>query len=175
MGPFNNREIATGVWLLVALVFVLQKGGVGRSLFGVLAAFFHPKVFASVILMILYITAVAMALSSIGIWSTALLKDTIMWFIISGIALMIRFSTAYDADNVFQQLFVDSIKVVIFLEFVVNTYSVTAFFAAPFSFPVRYGLGREIRARVPEVRPRYWKRQRIEAIRTTSNPQAWAS
>ena len=123
MGPFNNREIATAFWLLVLAVWALRKADIRNSIVGAARAFCHFKILASVCLMLLYVTGAVSLLDAIGIWKVDLLKDTIVWFCVGAMAMMIRFATADNTDNVFQKILADSIKVVILLEFLVNTYT----------------------------------------------------
>ena len=123
MGPFNNREIATAVWLLVFAAWALRTANIRKSLAGVVRAFCHFKILAPICLMLLYSAAVVALLAAFGLWKIALLKDTIVWFCISAMAMMMRFATSDDTQNIFQKVLVDSIKIVIVLEFLVNTYS----------------------------------------------------
>lgn len=122
MGPFNNRETATALWTLVFALWALRKTESRSSISGVLRAFWRFKIVASVCLMLLYVTAVVALLAAIGIWTPDLLKDTIVWFCVGAMAMMVRFATADNTDNVFRNILTDSIKVVILLEFLVNTY-----------------------------------------------------
>jgi hypothetical protein len=46
-----------------------------------------------------------------------------MWFCISAMAMMMRFTTSDEVENIFHKILGDSIKVVIILEFLVNTYT----------------------------------------------------
>jgi len=123
MGPFNHREIATAFWLLVLLTFALRKAEIRKSLAAVLRAFFHLKILVPVCLMVLYTATAVTLLAAIGLWNVFLLKDTIVWFCVSAMAMTIRFVTSDDAENIFHKVLTDSIKIVIVLEFIVNTYT----------------------------------------------------
>ena len=123
IGPFNNREIATALWLLVLLALVLSKADVRKSLAGVLGAFFHYKILASVCLMALYTAAVVILLAAISLWNASLLKDTVVWFCVSAMAMVMRFVTSEDAENIFQKVLTENVKIVIVLEFLVNAYT----------------------------------------------------
>jgi len=123
MGPFNNREIATAFWVLILAVWALRKANIRNSLRRVVLTFCHFKILASVCLMLLYIAMGVALLAAIGIWKVDLLKDTIVWICVGAMSMMIRFATADDTDNVFRKILNDSIKIVILLEFLVNTYT----------------------------------------------------
>lgn len=123
MGPFNNREIATAFWFLVFLAFALQKANIRKSLAAVLRASFHLKILVAICLILLYTTAAVMLLTAIGLWDLSLLKNTIVWFCVSATAMTMRFVTSDDLENIFPKVLTDTIKIVIILEFLVNTYT----------------------------------------------------
>jgi len=125
IGPFNNREIATGFWLLLFLVWALQKANIRKSIVALLRAFFRFKVLLPVFLMVFYTAATVTLLAFVGLWKISLLKDTIVWYCISAMAMMMRFATSDKVENIFHKVLVDSIKVVILLEFFVNTYTLS--------------------------------------------------
>lgn len=123
MGPFNNRELATAFWLLLFAVWALRKSEIRRSIGEAFRAFWRFKIVASICLMLLYVTGMVAFLVGIGMWEVGLLKDTIVWFFVGAMAMMMRFATAHAADNIFRKILTDSIKIVILLEFLVNTYT----------------------------------------------------
>lgn len=123
MGPFNNREVAAAFWLLVFAVWALRKIEIRRSIGEVFRAFWHLKIVAPVFLMFLYVAGVVALLVAIGMWEVGLLKDTIVWFLVGAMAMMMRFATADDTDDIFRKILTDSIRIVILLEFLVNTYT----------------------------------------------------
>lgn len=122
-GPFNNREIATVFWLLIFLVWALQKANIRKSLFVVLRSCFRPKILILVYLMALYTAAVVIVLAAIDLWNASLLKDTIVWFCFTAMGMMIRSVTSNKTEDIFRTVLGDSIKIVIVLEFLVNTYT----------------------------------------------------
>ena len=123
MGSFNSREIATAFWLLVFAAWALRKPEIRNSVAGVLRAFWHFKIVLSVSLMLCYVVVVVAFLAAVGIWKFELLKDTMVWFFAGAMSLMIRSATADDKDNILRKILTDSIKIVILLEFLVNTYT----------------------------------------------------
>lgn len=123
MGPFNNREIATAFWLIMFLAFALRKTDIRKPLAAVLRAFLHLKILVPVCLMVLYTAATVAMLGAIGLWNVSLLKDTVVWFCAIAMAMMMRFATSDDAENIFQKVLFDSIKIIIVIEFLVNAYT----------------------------------------------------
>lgn len=123
MGPFNNREIATAFWLLLFAVLALGKPDIRRAIYHVAQSFCHLKVLIPICLMSAYVLAILVALKAIGIWQVDLLKDTIIWFCFSAIAMLARFATTNRPRDAFRETMADSLKVVILVEFLINTYT----------------------------------------------------
>lgn len=123
MGPFNTRETATAIWLVIFAVWILQKPAIRESLGDVIRSFLQLKIVASTTLLFLYVVGLIACLRAVGLWSIGLLKDSIAWFLFGGLAMMLRFATATDPTNMFREVLSDSIKIVIVLEFLVNTYT----------------------------------------------------
>ena len=71
--------------------------------------------------MLTYVAAIITLLAAIGIWKVDLLKDSIMWFFVSAMAMMMHCATAGNTTNVFRKILTDAVKIVIVLEFLVNT------------------------------------------------------
>jgi len=128
MQAFNNREIATAFWLLAFATWVLRKPDVRHSLTAGLRAACHIKIVASVCVMLLYTAAAVGLLTMLGLWKVGLLKDTIVWFGVSAMAMMVRFVASDHRGSILRKVVFDSVKIVIILEFLLNTYT--------FSLPV---------------------------------------
>lgn len=123
MGPFNSREIATAIWFILFISWALRYSDIRKALYALGRAFFNWKVIVPACLMALYMATIVIALFYLNFWYTALLKDTLIWFCITGMAMMVRFITANDGENLFRKVVGDTIKIVIVLEFLVNTYT----------------------------------------------------
>lgn len=130
MGPFNNREIATVFWLVVVFAWTLRKSHMLQPLAGIVQSFARPKVLTAVSLMLVYTAGAVALLGIVGFWTLDLLKDTILWFCISAMAMMIRVGASSEAANILRKVVVDNVRIVIGLEFLINTYT--------FSLPVEF-------------------------------------
>jgi len=123
MNLFNNREIATAIWLLVIFILMLFKRDIRKSLLDVINAFFKIKILSSIFLMIAYTTGIVFVLYQINFWNTSLLKDTVVWFCFTGILMSFNLVTSDTDQNLFRKIIVSNIKIVIIIEFIVNTYT----------------------------------------------------
>ena len=123
MGPFNNREVATAIWLVLFGVWALGKADIRRSVAALVRTSCRVKIIIPFFLMALYTAAMAVLLAAVSLWNTSLLKDTIVWFCVSAVAMMMRFVTSRDPGDIFHKVVVDNLKVILVLEFLVNTYT----------------------------------------------------
>lgn len=122
-GPFNTRELASAFWLLIFSAWVLHKPDIRRTICRVGQSFCHLKILVPIFLMSAYVWAIIAGLNAIGIWQADLLKDTIIWFCFGAVAMLMRYVTANRPGIAFRETMIDSLKVVIVVEFLVNTYT----------------------------------------------------
>jgi hypothetical protein len=73
--------------------------------------------------MLLYILGIVAAIKALGFWQADLLKDTILWFCFAPLAMMLRFATAANSRHPFRKVVKENLRIVILLEFLVNTYT----------------------------------------------------
>lgn len=123
MSLFNNREIASAIWLLVIFTFLLGKRDIRKSLFNVIKSLFHIKILSSIFIMMAYTTGIVIALYLVKLWNISLLKDTVVWFCFTGVVMSFNLVTLREDENLFRKIIIDNIKIVIIIEFLVNTYT----------------------------------------------------
>ena len=123
MTLFNNREMAVAIWFLVLLSFALFQPTIRYSALKVIRAFFHPKILIWLGFIILYVSGTVAVLYAANFWDTSLLKDTIFWFCFTGVALAFRFYTSPSQENVFAKIIIDNIKIIIIIQFLINSYT----------------------------------------------------
>ncbi len=119
---FNNREIATAIWLTLFAIWILTKSNVRTSIAGVFRAFLSWKILTCVAAMLLYTGAIVAVLYAIGFWQLPMIKDTVLWFCFTAFATVMRFSTSRNNDNIMRKVFADNLKLIIFLEFLIGSY-----------------------------------------------------
>lgn len=120
----NNREIATVVWLLILLVFCLTLPDVRASLVQIFKISMSKYIIGLVGLMIVYTWGMVVLLESVNLWDFSLLKDTILWFFLSGLVLIVNSVTSVDKKNhIFKKILTENFKLFLFVEFFVNFYT----------------------------------------------------
>lgn len=136
---FSNREIAVGAWLLVFVAFWLSNAEVRRSLADLIKFVLSRWILTPMLLMGFYMIGMVYVFHEIHLWDRSLLKDTLEWFILGGVAPLFR--TATDRSSaVFRQIIRDNLKVLVILEFLINTY-VFSLWVELFLVPLLSSLG----------------------------------
>lgn len=120
---FNTRELSLGIWIFISICYLLLNKHIRKSLFNVIKAAFNPLFIKVYIHMILYVFVITYFLYLIGFWNTSLLKDTILWFISTGIISAFRAVDKGKNFNYFIELAKDYVKITIILEFIINLYT----------------------------------------------------
>lgn len=76
---FNNREIAIGIWVLIAVIILLFLKPTRDFLKTAIPILFSKKFVIFYAVFISFLIAVLYGLHWLGVWNIGLLKDTIFW------------------------------------------------------------------------------------------------
>ncbi len=123
MGIFNNREIATVIWIVLIFGWALFQPNVRTAFSGVIRAFFQLKILVFVGLMIIYVAAVVAGLYAVHFWNVALLKDTVLWLCFTGMVMAANLVTSKTREGIFRKIVADNVKVIVLIQFLVNTHT----------------------------------------------------
>ena len=120
---FKNRQIAAGIWLLIAVGSCLLSENLRGCMWDLLKAFVQKTLLVLLALLGMYLAILCGLLASLGLWATNQLPSTVLWFLFSGIAFSGRAILTKDDENYFRNLVRDSIKVLVVVEFLIAEYS----------------------------------------------------
>lgn len=121
---FNNREIALCLWIVVGGGWLLiQSADIRRSLWIAIRGTFAPATLRIFFVLAVYVGGVVLLLYRLGFWTGALLKSTVLWFLLSGTVLLVRAITERDKPDLLRIVVMDTLKLTILLEFLVGTYT----------------------------------------------------
>lgn len=115
----TNREVALLIWLAIVAVLVLVRPG-GRKGVMDLARLVRGKI---AVLLIAYAvwTAGAVAVAyALGFWDSDLLKETLAWFAVPGMALLFGFQKAYEGRGFYGRTLLRVVGLTVLVEFFVN-------------------------------------------------------
>jgi hypothetical protein len=116
----NSRELAAVIWLGVFIIWAVRIPGVRTSLRGVIRSFLEVKILGPISVYILYIAAWLWLADAFGLWETSLLKETVIWFVITGFPFLLRFDQVGKDERFFRKAILSVIGISAFLEFFMN-------------------------------------------------------
>jgi len=117
---FSTREISILFWtILIFSIFIFIAR---REFLGVLKAFFHYKIIFPLIAFLCYCSFIIYFLYKINYWDFTFLKDTLVWFLTAGMVVFFSINKV-NTTNYFVEILKDNLKVILFLEFVINFYT----------------------------------------------------
>lgn len=119
----TTREVAGLLWTGVFFGVVLWRPDVRTAFLRIVQAFFRSKLLILVGSMSLYVLAVGGLLAAAGFWTTALLKDTILWFCFVAFPLVMATITTRYKDDFIAPILADNLRVLIVLEYLASTYT----------------------------------------------------
>jgi hypothetical protein len=116
----NNRDLAVIFWSVVFFGWMLSRRDVRPSLFNVLRIFAQPLVLGTTLGLAVYTATLAALGARLGIWETGLTKETVVWFLGTGFALLMNLSRVLDRDDWFQSEAKRALRVAVVIDFFIN-------------------------------------------------------
>lgn len=120
----NSREDALLLWALLILAYLVYKDprGLGWACWSVARGFFRPKLVLLFGSAAAYSAAIVFAAERVGAWHSTSLKETVYWFIGSGVVLVARAGDATPGSDYFREIMRKALALTIVVEFVANFY-----------------------------------------------------
>lgn len=119
---FSNRELAVGAWVAVFVTWTLCRRELRASLGGVVRSALAWKLSVPALLLGAYTSLVCYALWRVGIWEVTLLKDTIVWFVVSGLAMAYSFERSSERGWL-RSAIASQVGIVVFIEYLATGYT----------------------------------------------------
>ena len=124
---FSTREWATitiiGGFILYCFVF---NKGVRASVYHVIKCFFVPKVILPILGAYIYLSVFTFFLYKLGLWSTAILRQTILFYLFTSVALLFKY-IQNPAELASKKYWNEALSVLIVIEFYINAYTFSYF------------------------------------------------
>lgn len=118
----TSRELASLILLGALAVFGLWNPDTRNTIPGVVKAFFVPKILAMVVAFVVYMAAVVWGTSHVGLWNRGLLKETIIWGLVTGFVLLFN-THKVRSVTFFRDTTAQAVGLSAFIEFFLNTES----------------------------------------------------
>lgn len=123
INQLNNREMAIALWLVVLLIWSLSKSRVRSTMFAALRTLLLTRLVILLTAMLVYVGLTVLFFSELSLWDASLTKDTVFWTIGTAFVFLFNVNEATQNERFFRKILLDSLKVVLVLEFIVNLYS----------------------------------------------------
>jgi hypothetical protein len=120
---FNNRELASILWVITFSVILLFVKKVRASLNIVIKALVNRYVLISYAVVFLYIGLQLFLFYEIKYWDISLLKDTIFWIFGWAVLVIVNTNDAKRKIHFFSKVLLDIVKVTVILEFILNLFT----------------------------------------------------
>lgn len=118
----NDRDIASALWLVAAFACGLTRPTIRQSLAALARALLQPPLLATIVAFAAWIGASVTLAAAVGLWNSGLAKDTTLWFVLSGLALVLNPDRATADEAFFRHAMVSAIGITAFLEFYGNLF-----------------------------------------------------
>src|SRR6266536_2885551 len=118
----NNREWAILIWLSIFIAWALSRRDVRSSVGDLLRTASSPKLLVPLAGMLGYVALEVWLGSKATLWRSNLVKDTIVWLIVSALALFINSSEAGRQPHFFRRRVAALLGITTFLEFFTNLF-----------------------------------------------------
>lgn len=123
INSISNREIASAIWLVVFVAYVLINRSTRDSLGAVIKALLQPALITPLGIAALYATGEIFLLSYIGWWSVANLKTTILWIMTFAFVTMFEVATAKNRKAGLGKITAEILTVAMLVTFIAELYS----------------------------------------------------
>lgn len=120
---FTTREVASFLWLLIILVFLIYNKEIRSSLKDILKSIFTPKIIIPFLILFVYIITLTYFFSLSSFWKLEYLKDIIISSIFVIIPFVFTSILTNDTKYFIKKYIVNTLKFTIVAEFIVSTYT----------------------------------------------------
>ena len=120
---FNNREIATIIWLFLFALFALKSKDDRVSFAKLLKTYLSVKILLPIFFMAIFLVGIIYLLNRGGLWNVMLLKDTILWFFLVGQLTMFKYVMVPNGNIPIKNQFLENLKLIVVFEFIVNLFT----------------------------------------------------
>lgn len=123
MWIFSTREIASLIYILIFLLYILTRKKIRNSAVKVIKAACTPKLFIPFIVMLLYASIIVIILTKLSFWNWIYLKDIIIWVLFAGVPVCFNAVSNTIEEHYFRNMIVDNIKFAALVEFFTGTFT----------------------------------------------------
>lgn len=130
---FNERELSLLSWIVILIFILMFMKSMRIKIWRIIKNLFQGKFLLTYLVLFAYLFLLFYFLKSIYIWDFSSLKDSIFWLFTVGFVLIFK-SVQIKNTIYFKTILIESLKWVVFFEFIINFYSfnfITEFLMLP--------------------------------------------
>jgi|SRR5690625_242273 len=120
---FSNREIASSMWLIIFLVFLLWYPKTRKPAFKVLQIATDKKIVIPFVIIIVYTAILVMLFSMLSFWKWIYLKEIAIWVLFIGIPVCFGAVAIHENDHYFKNLLIRNFKLIVIVEFLLSSFT----------------------------------------------------
>lgn len=120
---FSTREIATGIYLVLLLIWLLTKQDGSKALFNLAKAVFKKVIIIPLFCLLGYATLLVCVLHHFPFWEWILLKDVVLWVFFVATPICFRAGTRKIKEYPFRRMVTDNFLGSAILEFFVGAFT----------------------------------------------------
>ncbi|WP_288070326.1 hypothetical protein V7O61_06220 [Methanolobus sp. WCC1] len=118
----SNREIATIIWFTLFFAYLVSQKNLRQHIHLIIKNALKTKLLLYFLSYLVFIVSIIIILYNFNFWEVTYLKDTIIWFIFSGLPLG-AFVITNKIDNGFwKKLLIENLKLIVIVEFIINSF-----------------------------------------------------
>jgi hypothetical protein len=118
----NNREWAILIWGVGVFLVLMARKEIRSSVGQLLRTLLSPQLLIPLLVMFGYIVGEVWLGYKARLWRSDLIKDTIVWFVISALAFFFGYDQASKQPHFFRRRLVAAVSIPVFLEFFANLF-----------------------------------------------------
>jgi hypothetical protein len=118
----NNREWAILIWGVGIFPILMARREIRSSVGQLLRIVLSPPLLIPLLLMVAYVVGEVWLGNKARLWRSDLIKDTVVWFAISALALFLGYDQASKQPHFFRRRLLAAISISVFLEFFVHLF-----------------------------------------------------
>jgi len=119
----NNRELATGTWIIIVLLWVLSKAETKAALQTFLRILLRRPILLGFLLIVAYVWGETLILSQIGLWDGSHVSKTLIWIFTVAAVSFVNVGQATNQVQFIKEIALRNFKMSVILSFFVNLYA----------------------------------------------------
>ncbi len=124
---FSTREVATAIWILVILIWLLRYKNVRKSFRDLLGTLCNKVLILTFLCLLLYTSVIVYILHFVPFWDWVLVKDVILWVVLVATPITYKATSKKCSDYPFTKMLKDNFLWSAILEFFISSFTFNVF------------------------------------------------